>query len=62
MARSTVQLEETHAQWLAHVFEQIKSFDQGAAETLRLNIEAEKVSLLYEIATQLALMNSRRTV
>jgi hypothetical protein len=62
MALSAVQLDELHKAWSGTVLSQIKSFGQGSPETLSLHIEAEKVSLLYQIAIQLALMNSKSTV
>lgn len=55
MAMSSSQLEATRNEWSADVVKKIGSFEQGSAETLRLHIEAEKVSILYEIAIQLAL-------
>jgi hypothetical protein len=53
MAMTVEQLEELRKAWSAKVTKQIDTFQEGA-DTLRMHIEAEKVSLLYEIAIQLA--------
>lgn len=53
MAMSTVQLEEARKAWAATTTTQIGTYGESQ-ESLRLYIEAEKVSLLYEIAIQLA--------
>jgi hypothetical protein len=60
MALSSVQLEQSRNAWAANVTQKIDSFEQGSAETLRLHIEAEKVSMLYEIAAQLAFARETR--
>jgi len=59
MTMSADQLAESKNAWFTDVLKQISTFAKDDPDTLRLRIEAEKVSILYEIAMQLVLSNRR---